>query len=477
MRRIGRPMRLRLPAGVSGQLAVLVVVTILTTHLVIAATLFMLGLMPAPGTDSPGGRTNRFAVVLRMLDAAPPEQRQAVFALAKTAEPALALILENGPHPTDQDAVAMEYPQVPRLLQILGPGFRLVPSRASIRLDDDDVTRVAITTPNDITVSAELSTRSSARPPHWIPILVTVLFLAAILSVLSAWAARALAAPLKRLAEAAEAFGSVDDSTPLPDHGPREVLTVSRALGRMRDRVKRLIDDRTRMLAAISHDLRTPITRMRLRAEFMEDETARASTLRDLDQMNALVEAALSFVRDGHTNERVGALDLAALVQTVCDGFVDVGADVEAETLRHVLVNGRSDELQRGFTNLIDNAVKYGGRVSIGMNATATSAVVTIADEGPGIPLAEHAAMLEPFVRGDRARNLDGTPGFGLGLSIATAIVEAHSGRIGLANREPHGLVVTVELPRASTLPVSHAGAAAGHGVVRPPLAPTRIGA
>ncbi|TXM78932.1 two-component sensor histidine kinase, partial [Methylobacterium sp. WL122] len=141
-------------------------------------------------------------------------------------------------------------------------------------------------------------------------------------------------------AGAAEAFGTGDDHAALPEAGPQEVIAVSRALDRMRNRVRRLIDDRTQMLAAISHDLRTPITRLRLRAEFIDDDHARTMTLRDLDQMNALVEAALSFVRDGQGGA-AGArtlIDLASVVQTVCDGFLDVGADVAVTQSRHVLV-------------------------------------------------------------------------------------------------------------------------------------------
>lgn len=435
------------PRSVSGQIAVLVVMTIVVTHILIAIALFFAGAGPWRIVDTPGGVTNRLAVVARMLETAQADQRQVVFALARAAEPSMDLSLDEA---APADAGSEAHPQAPRLLQNLGAGYQVLPLTKSTDLSEDGVARLTVETPSRLIISARVPFRLIAPPYRWGPVLGTIVFLAAMLSVLSVWATRALAAPLARLAEAAEAFGRVDDSTPLPDRGPEEVLTVSRALGRMRDRVTRLIDDRTRMLAAISHDLRTPITRMRLRAEFIDDDDARAATLRDLDQMNALVEAALSFVRDGRKQDQMAPLDLAALVQTVCDDFADMGADVEAETLRHVLINGRSDELQRAISNLVDNAVKYGRRVRVSMAATSAGATVAIADEGPGIPAADHVAMLQPFVRGDRARNLDETPGFGLGLSIATAIVEAHSGQISLANREPHGLVVTLSLPRAA---------------------------
>jgi signal transduction histidine kinase len=206
------------------------------------------------------------------------------------------------------------------------------------------------------------------------------------------------------------------------------------------------------MLAAISHDLRTPITRLRLRAEFIEDEHTRTATLRDLDQMNGLVEAALSFVRDGQTRDAssLSLVDLASVVQTVCDDFSDFGAPVRVGRSRHVLVQGRPEELQRAITNLVDNAVKYGGRAEVQMESSERGIRICVLDQGPGIPETERDAMLQPFVRGDRARNLNAASGFGLGLSIVLAIVEAHNGRLTLENRSEGGLCAAIELPLAA---------------------------
>jgi signal transduction histidine kinase len=271
--------------------------------------------------------------------------------------------------------------------------------------------------------------------------------------------------------EAADEFGTRMNLVDLPENGPREVVALSRALDRMRARVRRLVDDRTQMLAAISHDLRTPITRLRLRAEFIEDDHARSMTLRDLDQMNGLVEAALSFVRDGQSPDggtRTGTktlIDLASVVQTVSDEFADIGADVRVSESRHVLVQGRPDELQRAIMNLVDNAVKYGGSARLSVLQTEHGVAVEVSDDGPGIPESERDAMLQPFVRGDRARNLDTASGFGLGLSIVLAIVDSHEGRLTLRNRAPRGLTARIELARAASLPVAPPAAAieAGH--------------
>jgi signal transduction histidine kinase len=310
---------------------------------------------------------------------------------------------------------------------------------------------VGIVTPNGAMLRVTLAD-DPLRPPRQGALIFTVVFLALTLALLCVWATRALTAPLARLAGAAEAFGTRDDHVALPEAGPEEVLAVARALDRMRSRVRRLIDDRTQMLAAISHDLRTPITRLRLRAEFVEDEGARAATLRDLDQMNGLVEAALSFVRDGQIRDAGShsLVDLASVVQTVCDSFSDIGAPVSIERTRHVLVRGQPDELLRAITNLVDNAVKYGGQARLVMEGSPRGVRVCVIDAGPGIPEAEREAMLQPFVRGDRSRNLNAASGFGLGLSIVQAIMEAHDGRLTLENRPEGGLCAVIELPLAA---------------------------
>src|SRR5262249_40201084 len=145
---------------------------------------------------------------------------------------------------------------------------------------------------------------------------------------LSLWAMRALTAPLAAFADAAEAFGLRSDHAALPEHGPEEVAKVARAFNSMRDRIEHLIDERTAMLAAVGHDLRTPITRLRLRAEFVEDPVTRQQMLRDLEQLNGMVQSALSFLRDGQTPDTSTMVDVAALLQTICDEFGDLGNKV-----------------------------------------------------------------------------------------------------------------------------------------------------
>ncbi|GJD51145.1 Adaptive-response sensory-kinase SasA [Methylobacterium crusticola] len=451
-----------LPRRIAGQLAVLVVAAIVVTHVVVTIAFVLLRPELRRSDEHPGALANRLVTVVHMIAAAPPEQRQVLVAAARRSASALHLTLlapdaEAGPavHPAGRPAPSRlaDIPEISGLRAALGEGYSVEETSPPPAAGHAPI-HLRISRADGLSVAAELPPLPLRHPPLTSAILITLVFLALSLTLLSIWATRALTAPLARLAEAAETFGLGSDLAPLPERGPEEVLAVSRALDRMRARVGRLIDDRTHMLAAISHDLRTPITRLRLRAEFLEDESLRTQILRDLDQMNALVEAALSFVRDGQAREGHGLVDLASVVQTVCDGFTDIGEEVHAEGLRPTLVKGSADELQRALTNLIDNAVKYAGAATVRLVPDAPQGVaVEILDEGPGIPEAERAAMLRPFVRGDRARTLNEAGGFGLGLSIASAIAQAHGGGLTLANRAPHGLSVRLNLPRAAALP------------------------
>lgn len=441
-----------LPASVGGQITLLVVAAILSAHVVVAIA-FVLLREPWRDGNHPVAAATRLATVVRMLDRAEAGERDALLRAAARALPNLRIAAWDGAAPAGAPAASFDHPNVRHLQDQFARPLILADLSAGTA---GPGLAVGIAAPGGARLKAVLPPEEALNPRR-IGIVFSLLFLGLTLALLSLWATRALTAPLARLAEAAEAFGTRPDLVALPENGPKEVVAVARALDRMRDRVRRLLDDRTQMLAAISHDLRTPITRLRLRAEFVDDEHARAMTLRDLDQMNGLVEAALSFVRDGQAGEGARTLfDLASLVQTVCDGFADIGADVRVERSRHVLVQGRPDELRRAFTNLVDNAVKYGGRARLTMQPSEGAVAIEVADDGPGIPEAEREAMMQPFVRGDRARNLDEASGFGLGLSIVLAIVAAHGGRLVLRNRAPRGLVARIELPLAATRPAAH---------------------
>jgi hypothetical protein len=271
-------------------------------------------------------------------------------------------------------------------------------------------------------------------------------------AVMITWAVRQLLAPVRTLAAAAEALGrDVAHAPPLPETGPVEIVTAAQAFNTMAARIRRFVEDRTFLLTAIGHDLRTPITRLKLRAEYMEDDEQRAKMLADLDEMEAMVAATLAFGRDATSAEPVTKLDLASLLRTILDDAADGDPD-HAEALTyagppHLPVLARPLALKRALVNLVGNALKYGEAAWVTLHTPARGmARIDIEDQGPGIPPEARERVFEPFYRLEGSRNRE-TGGSGLGLSIARNIMRAHGGDITLANRPEGGLRVTVTLP------------------------------
>jgi signal transduction histidine kinase len=277
--------------------------------------------------------------------------------------------------------------------------------------------------------------------------LLAFLVMAVVVTVLSVWAVRRSTAPLALFAWAAERLGRDVNAPDLPEGGPREVHRAAKAFNDMQRRLRRLIGDRTQMLAAISHDLRTPITRLRLRAEFVDDAEQQGKMLDDLDQMEAMIAATLAFVREDSTDEPRRTLDLAVLVQSACDDAADVGHDVVYAGAARASYSGRPVALGRVFANLIDNAVKYGGLARVALEAAPERFVITVEDNGAGIPDSEIERVFEPFYRVETSRSRE-TGGTGLGLAVVRSIVRGHGGDVTLANRAEGGLCVTIILPR-----------------------------
>ncbi len=264
--------------------------------------------------------------------------------------------------------------------------------------------------------------------------------------VLAIWAVRWVTAPLATFARAAEALGVDVNAPPLPEAGPEEVRRAARTFNEMQQRLRRYINDRTRMLAAISHDLRTPITRLRLRSEFVEDTEQQQKMLADLDEMEAMIASVLTFARNDAAEEPQDVLDLAALVQSVCDDMADTGQSVEFHHQGRLPVAGRPMALRRALTNVIENAVKYGERAHVDLIESEGQVTVRIDDDGPGIPEGDVEAVFEPFYRLERSRSRE-TGGAGLGLCVARTIIRAHGGDITICNRAEGGLRAEIVIP------------------------------
>ena len=279
---------------------------------------------------------------------------------------------------------------------------------------------------------------------------MSALLMAVAVLLLSIWVVRRLAAPLGALARASKRLGKNVDAPPLPEVGPIEVRQASRAFNDMQKRLRSFIENRTRMLAAISHDLRTPITLLRLRAELIEDQELQDKMIASLDQMEDMIASTLAFAREDAENEASRNVDFAALLGSICDDMSDVGLPVDLDTVDRVFYECRPKAMSRALTNLIENAVKYGGGAHVQLNDDGQFLRITVEDDGPGIPVAQIDEVFAPFYRVEQSRNQE-TGGIGLGLSVARTVVQAHGGEITLANRREGGrggLRVSVQLPR-----------------------------
>jgi signal transduction histidine kinase len=260
--------------------------------------------------------------------------------------------------------------------------------------------------------------------------------------------ARTITRPLRDLANAADAVGRGANHPPLAEKGARELRRATRAFNTMQERLRRYLDSRTRVLAAMSHDLRTTLTRLRLRAESIENEELRSRFSADLDEMSQMVHGALGLFRGLNDEEPLDTVDVDTLLDTLRLEFEELGASVTIEGRTDGPLAAKPLALKRCLTNLLHNAIKYGTRATVHI-ADGEELVIRIRDEGPGIPAEALNQVFEPFFRIEPSRNRD-TGGTGLGLSIARDIAQAHGGSIVLNNLVGRGLEVVLTLPRAA---------------------------
>lgn len=419
------------PADRSGSLAVSIFVLVLATLLAAAVAFFFITFNGPPPKD-------------------PPRSVESIsFALstgAASSDPGPALRIANsstaptGPH----RALAAEA----RIATILS-----VPV--------GDVRAFADTQPNDIgsafvgdfVIGLRHGTawRVVSNPPralftqwHWIT-LGAMLALILMLAVPTWWIARALSRPLRQIAESAMHARTGAPLGPLPKQGASEVRDLSRAVAAMHERLTQHAEGRTTMLAAIAHDMGTPLSRIAFRLEQLPDD-ARVRALADIEEMRAMLDAALRFVRDEASEHADQRIELGSLLDSLVEDMAVAGAPVSLTLGARVIVRGDPAALRRMFGNLIENAVRYGESAVVAWHAEGEGVIVTVDDAGPGFDRAQSSRLFEPFVRGDPSRNRD-TGGTGLGLAIVRSIVEAHRGNVLLKNHESGGRVCVV-LPR-----------------------------
>jgi signal transduction histidine kinase len=447
--------RLR-PDHLAGQIALLVLAVIVLFHLTLTTIQHF---------SSPDGRppiikpSEIIASALVAIDAAPVAERSDVLAALGKAAPWARITVRDqlAEIPVVNAANAAEFDE---LESRLWPGARVF---AASRSTDARGTGIAValrkggyamaimSEPRRSPLTSMSSAQSGAPTLRMRLLERSALFFLFCASILTLWISSAVVAPLVKLASEAERYPAEGgDSRPITEAGPREVRDLTRALNRMQSRIEAMIEARSHALAAISHDLRTIITRIRLRSEFIPDAELKEKMLHDADLMDSMLYKNLQHLRGARTEPDHGLIDLDSVLQTVSDQFVDLGHDVTYNGGRHQIIVGSLTEMQRVFNNLVENAVTYAKKVVITLDQPSPEIIrVDVADDGPGISGENKRRVLEPFVRGEPARNMNDHSGFGLGLSIVRSLVEEVGGGLQLLDSEPHGLIARVTLPRA----------------------------
>ena len=285
-----------------------------------------------------------------------------------------------------------------------------------------------------------------AGPPWPLAFVYGVLVAVLSAAVVAAFAVRRVARPLSQLTSAASMVAHGGEAPRLDEVGPQDMRRAAQAFNAMTDQVRRMLESQRQLLSAVGHDLRTPLTAMRISTEFIDDDEVRERIEKNLDELRALTDAVLSAAR-GAGWEKRRRIDLAALVESVCADLEDMGLAVSFNPHPAMTVLCRPDEIRRAVRNLLENAVTYGGCAELSLSEDNGMAVVRIDDRGPGIAPQELDRVFEPFVRLEDSRSHE-TGGAGLGLTLVKTIAEGHGGSVTLQNRPQGGLSAILHLPR-----------------------------
>lgn len=330
-----------------------------------------------------------------------------------------------------------------RIGKEVGPGYHV---RADTVSTNPERYQVHFTLHDGTPLTLEVMPHGIAPIAQWLPI---VLALQLLLLLACAWlAVRLITRPLTQLAQAAEAMTPTTDSPGMSEEGPIEVVHAAVAFNTMQERIGRHLKERLHILSSISHDLQTPITRMRLRAEALEEGEGRQKILADLHEMEHLVREGVAYARSVHGGaEAPVRMNVKAFLESLVFDYLDTGKPVSLTESVDGTAMVRRQALRRVLGNLIDNAIKYGGAAELGAWRNADGALcIAVCDRGPGIPEDELEQVLQPFYRLESSRNRD-TGGAGLGLAIAAQLIRAIGGSLALSNRRDGGLEAVVTLP------------------------------
>ncbi len=430
-----------LPRSLFGRLALLMAGGLVLAQL-IAATLHLSERQRTLDAVVSQELAQRVAAVHRAIDSQAAGGRAALAGRLSTPRQHFSVVAEapegNHGHSADSDFMA-------RLAEALGPRTAVrpvaLPGRGAFVFD----IYVELGSGGWLRAEGRAPAEIFAWPAHLVRNLALML---AVVVALIWMVARMTVRPLTRLAQAARGLGENLRQAPLPEDGPSEVREATQAFNAMQDRIRHGIEEREHFLAAVSHDLKTPVTRMRLRSELLTDANLRERFLRDLDEMQQMLGGALDFLRGKAADEAQSPIDMLALLESLVDDQAELGRDIRlaagADAVRFV---GRPQALRRAIGNLVDNALKYGRRATLALDDDGKLLRIVVEDEGPGIPEAELERVFEPFHRVDSSRNRE-TGGVGLGLAIVRQIAIDHGGEVTLANRAGGGLRAELRLPR-----------------------------
>ncbi len=457
-----------LPQSLFGRLALILLSGLLLAQLISTLLQFQdrgQRLFQASGTQS----AERIAEIVRLLDEENDSERQRLITILNVPPLNVSLTTPVWPAPQAFHADSPSAQFRARLQTLLGDRYplKVVVSDKSLMSSRHDngnrmmhLEHMGMTAPEALVFLAQVQLSDGAwvtfenRINDEIFTNSTTLFinlgaLIVIVLLVSLIAVRVATRPLTLLAEQADKLGSDINQPPLPETGPTEMRHARHAFNTMQSRLQRFIEDRSRLLTAISHDLKTPITRMRLRAEMLDDDEQRENFTRNLDEMQAIASETLDFLRADDARENLQVTDICALLETIKEDAAEIGQDVVVESCQLTPYPARPLALKRCLVNLIENAVKYAGHAKITARETDNTVTICISDSGSGIPEQQLDTVFKPFFRLETSRSRQ-TGGTGLGLSIARNIALSHGGEIHLANRKEGGLVATLTLQRHS---------------------------
>ncbi|ADU71978.1 HAMP domain-containing sensor histidine kinase [Pantoea sp. At-9b] len=429
-----------------GHILIIISCSTVITFLALSTLLFIP--KGPPGPPWPWQTTYHIASVVKILRGMQPEQRAAVLDATQHVDGLLFKLVQQPTRCTTDTFNTWDLAKT--LSWELGDKYPVAVFSCNAANPRKDIQVIIPLGGSHLEVMVDNIGREPTR--FTFPTFCAILFLLTGIIAMSVWAIGRIISPLRKISEKADLFSRDLAVMPIQEEGPLELRRVAQTFNLLQERIAHSLESRSRMLAAISHDLRTPLTRMRLCLETHASERVSTKLIKEIDLMNKLIGSALAFIRTGSDGEQSEWVDLDALLTTLSDEYEDAGSAIDYHGQPGLAVFCKPDAIQRVITNLIDNALAHSHQIAVHTTQAADQAIIEIIDNGPGIPAEMLERVKEPFFRLDAARN-ERKGSAGLGLSIVNDIIKLHGGTFTLRNHLPTGLIARVVLPQAPTPP------------------------